>query len=69
MVDSHDTNPRADELSKLRADWPEYSIGTAWQARSAGPDARRYVAVKGPIILSAWNAAELAAAIRQEERS
>ena len=55
------------DLDQLRGDWPEYSIGTAWQARSAGPDARRYVAVKGPIILSAWSAAELAAATRKEE--
>jgi hypothetical protein len=69
MVDSHGTSSPADELSKLRADWPEYSIGTVWQARSSGPDARRYVAVKGPVILSAWSVAALAAAIRREERA
>lgn len=55
------------DLQQLRRDWPEYSVGTVWQARASGPDARRYVAVKGASILSAWNAAELAAAIRREE--
>jgi hypothetical protein len=69
MVNSHDTSPPADELSKLRADWPEYSIGTVWQARSAGPDVCRYVAVKGPVILSAWSPGALAVAIRREEGS
>jgi hypothetical protein len=67
MVDSHDRSTPADELSKLRADWPEYSIGTLWQARASGPDARRYIAVKGSVVLSAWSAAELNAAIRKEE--
>ena len=59
--------PNGNDLQELRAAWPEYSIGTLWLARASGPDARRYVAVKGPIILSAWNAAELDAAIRQAE--
>ena len=52
----------ANELQELRAAWPEYAVGTVWQARASGPDARRYVAVKGAVILSACNAAELAAA-------
>jgi hypothetical protein len=57
------------DLQELRAAWPEYAIGTLWQARASGPDARRYIAVKGSVVLSAWSAAELAAAIRREERS
>jgi hypothetical protein len=59
--------PNGNDLEQLRRDWPEFSIGTMWQARASGPDARRYVAAKGPVILSAWNAAELAAAIRKEQ--
>ena len=46
MVDSHDANPPADELSKLRADWPEYSIGTVDRSPGAQPSSERWAKIK-----------------------
>ena len=56
-----------DGLDGLRKRFPDWHFGTVWATVASGPDVRRLIAYKGPVILSAWDAAELAAKIKREE--
>jgi hypothetical protein len=56
-------------LDRLREQFPGWRFGTVWTTAATGPDVRRLTATKDGILLSAWNAAELAQDIRREEES
>ena len=61
-------NYMGDDLTKLRQDHPEWTIGSVWMAAGSGPDARRLWASRGDVRLSAWTAAELDRDIRRAEQ-
>ena len=52
----------------LRQDYPEWQFGSVWATAASGPDARRIYATRDGRLITAWTAAQLAAAIRGEER-
>jgi hypothetical protein len=56
------------ELDMLRQDYPEWQFGSVWATAASGPDARRIYATKDGRLITAWTAAQLAAAIRGEEQ-
>lgn len=56
-----------DGLHELRQQFPSWHFGVVWTAACSGPDRRRVVACKGPVILSAWNPDALARDIKREE--
>lgn len=55
------------DLAKLRERFPGWALEAQWYASGSGPDGRRLVARRGDVTVSAWDAASLAEAIRQEE--
>ena len=57
-----------DDLSQLREQYPQWRFGSLWASAASGPDRRRIWARNGDMLLSAWNAAELRAAIEQAGR-
>jgi hypothetical protein len=59
----------ADDLAKLRADYPGWTFGSVWATAASGPDSRRLWASRDGMLLSAWTAAELASSINWEERA
>jgi hypothetical protein len=59
--------PQSD-LDKLHEDFPEWRFGSVWASAASGPDARRIYATKDGRLITAWTAAQLAAAIRGEEQ-
>jgi len=52
----------------LRQDYPGWQFGSVWASAASGPDARRIYATRDGRLITAWTAAQLAAAIRSEER-
>lgn len=56
-----------DNLARLREDYPEWDIETAWTTASTGPDRRHFMARRGQLTLSAWTAEGLRAAIDEAE--
>lgn len=56
-----------DDIRALREQFPGWHLGVVWVAVASGPDKRRLIAGQGVSVVSAWNAAELAAKIRVEE--
>ncbi len=56
------------DLARLRAQFPGWRFGTVWTSANSQLDKRRLTAIKDGILLSAWNAAELAMDIEREER-
>jgi hypothetical protein len=56
-----------DDVARLRASHPLWSIGSAWTAAASGPDKRRFTATRDNVTVSAWTAAELSIKIREEE--
>jgi hypothetical protein len=56
------------DLDMLRRDYPEWRFGSVWASAASGPDARRIYATRDGRLITAWTAAQLAAAIRREER-
>jgi hypothetical protein len=56
------------DLDILRQDYPGWQFGSVWASVASGPDARRIYATKGGRLITAWTAAQLAAAIRGEEQ-
>jgi hypothetical protein len=56
------------DLDMLRQDYPEWQFGSVWASAATGPDARRIYATRDGRLITAWTAAQLAAAIRGEER-
>lgn len=61
-------NGDSSDLSQLREEFSGWRFGTVWATAASGPDARRLWARNGDVLLSAWNAAELRAAISAEGR-
>jgi hypothetical protein len=59
--------PQSD-LDKLHEDFPDWQFGSVWASAATGPDARRIYATRDGRLITAWTAAQLAAAIRGEER-
>jgi hypothetical protein len=57
----------ASELAWLRDRYPAWHIATVWATHAADPDARRLIAWQGLLIVSAWDAAELATKIEHEQ--
>lgn len=57
----------ADELAKLREEFPEWRFGTAWTAAASGPDRCLWWARNGDVLLSAWSTADLRVAVGTEE--
>jgi hypothetical protein len=58
---------RNDPLDVLRKDFPSWRFGSVWASAASGPDKRRLTAYRDGVLLSAWNAAELAGKLRHEE--
>jgi len=58
-----------DDLQLLQEEFPLWRFGTVWVSAGTRPDARRLTASKDGILITAWNAAELAMDIRREEKS
>jgi len=56
-----------DDLEQLRRQFPGWQFGATWISAASGPDARRLYAARDGCLLTAWNAAHLAAEIRREE--
>jgi hypothetical protein len=56
------------DLDMLRQNYPEWQFGSVWASAASGPDARRIYATRDGRLITAWTAAQLAAAIRGEER-
>lgn len=56
------------DLDILRQDYPGWQFGSVWATAASGPDARRIYATKDGRLITAWTAAQLAAAIRGDER-
>jgi hypothetical protein len=54
------------DLDQLRGEFPDWQIGSIWASAATGPDARRLYAQRGTVLLTAWEAPELAANIRHE---
>jgi hypothetical protein len=61
--------PSADDLNELREEFPAWRFGTVWATAATGPDQRRLWASRDGIMITAWNAAELAMDIRREENT
>ena len=59
---------RNDPFGALREDFPAWRFGTAWASAASGPDKCRLTAYRDGVLLSAWDAAELAGKLRHEER-
>jgi hypothetical protein len=57
----------SDHLDRLREQFPAWRFGTVWATAATGPDQRRLWASRDGIMITAWNAAELAQDIRREE--
>jgi hypothetical protein len=58
----------ADDVAKLREEYPRWRFGTVWATAASGPDARRLWATRDGITVTAWNASELRLKIAFEER-
>ena len=58
---------RNDPAGDLQSEFPTWRFGTVWASAASGPDKCRLTASRDGVLLSAWNAAELAAKIRYEE--
>jgi hypothetical protein len=59
----------SDDLDRLREQFPAWRFGTVWATAATGPDQRRLWASRDGIMITAWNAAELAMDIRLEENT
>ena len=58
-----------DDLARLRATFPDWTIEARWTVAGTGPDSRYLLASRGGVTLSAWTAEDLAAEIRRESRA
>ena len=55
------------DLELLRHTFPEWTFGALWTSAASGPDYRRLVAIRGPVILSAPDADALASQVTAEQ--
>jgi hypothetical protein len=69
MPDPCTPGPAPDDLDRLRAAHPQWTITAVWQGAASGPDYRRLAAVREGtgIRLTAWAAAGLSAQIAERE--
>jgi alkanesulfonate monooxygenase SsuD/methylene tetrahydromethanopterin reductase-like flavin-dependent oxidoreductase (luciferase family) len=58
-----------DDLQQLREQFPGWQFGSVWASAGSGPDARRLYAQRNGVLITAWEAPELAANIRHEEQA
>jgi hypothetical protein len=56
------------DLDALRQEFPGWWFGPVWASAASGPDARRLYATRDGRLVTAWTAAQLAAAIRCEDQ-
>jgi hypothetical protein len=56
------------DVDILHEEFPEWRFGSVWASAASGPDARRIYATRDGRLITAWTAAQLATAIRREER-
>jgi hypothetical protein len=61
-----DQSCQSDDLTKLREQFPDWSIEARWTVAGTGPDSRYLLASRGGVTLSAWTPGDLAAEIRRE---
>jgi hypothetical protein len=57
----------SDPISVLSKQYPSWRFGSVWASAASGPDKCRLTAYRDGVLLSAWNAAELAVKLRHEE--
>lgn len=55
------------DIELLFTTFPAWSFGAVWTTAASGPDRRRLLAIKGGVILAAWNADDLAAQVVAED--
>ena len=55
------------DVELLRHTFPSWAIAAVWHAVNSGPDRRRLMAVRGEVVLSAWDADSLASQIVAEQ--
>lgn len=60
--------PDADDLTKLREQFPHWRIGSTWASAASGPDRRRLWARNRDVLVTAWTVSELRHAIEAAER-
>ena len=61
------TSCQPSDLELLRHTFPSWSFAAVWTAVASGPDKRRLMAVKGEVVLSAWDADSLASQVVAEQ--
>lgn len=59
---------RRSDVDILHEEFPGWRFGSVWASAASGPDARRIYATRDGRLITAWTAAQLAAAIRGEEQ-
>lgn len=57
------TSSQPSDLDLLRATFSSWEFGSVWSTAASGPDHRHLVAVKGDVVLTAWDAESLASQI------
>jgi hypothetical protein len=57
------------DLDSLREQFPGWRFGSVWATAATGPDQRRLWASRDGVMITAWNAAELAQDIRREQNT
>jgi hypothetical protein len=57
-----------DDISRLRAEHPHWQVGSMWTSAASGPDRRRLWAARDGVLVTAPDAAGLAAQIAREEQ-
>ena len=58
-----------DDLTMLREQFPGWRFGSVWASAASRPDWRRLTATRDGVLLTAWNAAELASKISREDNA
>jgi hypothetical protein len=66
-MQEHDPLSPGDDLARLCAAHPLWTVTAAWVSRASGPDVRRLVAAREGVRVHAWSAAELSAKITEAE--
>ena len=62
-----DTSSQPSDIELLSNTFSGWAFGAVWTTAANGPDHRRLVAIRGGIILSAWDADSLASQITAEQ--
>jgi hypothetical protein len=62
-----DTSSQPSDIELLSNTFSGWAFGAVWTTAANGPDHRRLVAIRGGIILSAWDADSLATQVTAEQ--